>query len=605
MKKLNKHQWNLGLLYASENDSRMESDIRSIEKKFDSFAKTYDTPKKKYLNDVQELLRALNDYEELARTTDEKPLVYFQFLKDIDAKNKTAPAQLSLLSNRLTQAENKLEFFTNSLGDIDTTRQKTILRDASFSKYRVFLRRIFEGSLHKLSVPEEKIMNLKSLPAYDMWIDGNERMLNLRSVEWEGKKISVAGASGKIPNIAQAVSRRRLNALITEQLKAVSSFSEAEINAVVTNKKINDELRRYSYPHENTVKGYHNDPKVVETLVRTVTESFPTAHRFYKLKAKLLGLEHLSYCDRNVKIGAIHEKFSFDESLDILKKTFGAIDPKYSDMLQSFVDNGQIDVFPRIGKSGGAYSWGHYSLPTFVLLNHVGDLHSLTTFAHEMGHSFHTQFSKAQGPMYCHYSTALAETASTLFEAIAFEAVFDKLSDKEKTIVLQEKINDEISTIMRQIAAFNYEKDIHDSIRKEGFVGAEKLAEMHNKHMSAYLGPVFDMKIDDGYMFVQWSHIRRFFYVYTYAYGMLVSKALLRRYKQDKSFWSKIEQFLSAGGKDSPENILKEIGIDVSKPGFWKEGLKEIEDDIARLEKLTRKMISQGLNLPCQDDILT
>ncbi len=191
--------------------------------------------------------------------------------------------------------------------------------------------------------------------------------------------------------------------------------------------------------------------------------------------------------------------------------------------------------------------------------------------------------------MYCHYSTSMAETASTLFEAIAFEAVFDKLSDKEKVIALQEKINDEISTIIRQIACFNFEKDIHETIRKEGFVGAERLALMHNKNMSAYLGPIFDMEIDDGYRFVQWSHIRRFFYVYSYAYGMLVSKALLRRYKQDKSFWKKIEQFLSAGGKDSPENILKEIGIDVSKPSFWKEGLKEIEDDITKLEKLTKK----------------
>lgn len=117
----------------------------------------------------------------------------------------------------------------------------------------------------------------------------------------------------------------------------------------------------------------------------------------------------------------------------------------------------------------------------------------------------------------------------------------------------------------------------------------EELADAHNRNMQAYLGPVFKLERDDGYMFVQWSHLRRFFYVYSYAYGLLVSKALLRRYRKDKSFWKKIEQFLSAGGKDSPENILKEIGIDVSKPDFWKEGLKEIEDDIKKLERLTKR----------------
>ena len=589
-KKMNKnHQWNLGLLYSSEKDPKIEADLKSIEKKIAAFAKKYDTADKAYLTDDSKLLKSLNDYEELISTTDEKPLAYFHFLQDIDAKNKTAPAQVSLMTNRLAQVHNKLEFFENSLGDIDASRQKSLLKDKTFLKFHVQLKRIFDGAKHKLSVQEEKIMNLKSLPAYDMWIDGNERMLNMRSVMWEGKKIALAEAMNRIQNIPKADLRRKLNALVAVELKVVAPFSEAEINAIVTNKKINDELRHYGSPYENTVNNYHNDPKVVETLVHTVTESFPIAHKFYKLKAKLLGVKRLSYCDRGAKIGKISAKFSFQESLEFLKKTFGEIDPKYSQILQSFVDNGQIDAFPRIGKTGGAYCWGHYTMPTYVLLNHVDELYSLSTFAHEMGHAFHTQFSKVQGPIYCHYSTTMAETASTLFEAIAFEAVFDKLSDKEKVIALQEKINDEISTIIRQIACFNFEKDIHETIRKEGFVAAEKLAEMHNKNMSAYLGPIFDMKIDDGYGFVKWSHIRRFFYVYSYAYGMLVSKALLRRYREDKSFWKNIEHFLSAGGKDSPENILKEIGIDVSKPDFWKEGLKEIEDDVAKLEKLTRK----------------
>ncbi len=115
------------------------------------------------------------------------------------------------------------------------------------------------------------------------------------------------------------------------------------------------------------------------------------------------------------------------------------------------------------------------------------------------------------------------------------------------------------------------------------------MADIHNRNMKEYLGPVFDLRQDDGYFFVTWSHIRNFFYIYTYAYGQLVSKALLRRYRKDPTFWSKIEQFLSAGGKDSPENILKEIGIDVSSSGFWKEGLMEIADDVKELEQLTSK----------------
>jgi oligoendopeptidase F len=219
----------------------------------------------------------------------------------------------------------------------------------------------------------------------------------------------------------------------------------------------------------------------------------------------------------------------------------------------------------------------------------VDNADSMHTLAHEMGHAFHSELSRSQGPLYCGYSTSLAETASTLFEGLAQEAEMEGLSPARQIVALANKINSEITMIFRSIACFNFESDLHAEIRSTGFVPKERIAALHNKNMQAYLGDTFELIPDDGYFFVAWHHIRRFFYVYSYAYGILVSKALLRRYKQDKSFWKKIEQFLSAGGKDSPENILKEIGIDVSKPSFWKEGLKEIEDDISKLEKLTKK----------------
>ena len=206
-----------------------------------------------------------------------------------------------------------------------------------------------------------------------------------------------------------------------------------------------------------------------------------------------------------------------------------------------------------------------------------------------MGHAFHGELSRSQGPIYSQYSTALAETASTLFESLVMDSVFDSLSDAEKIVVLHDKINDDISTIFRQVACFNFEKDIHEAVRTKGFVTKEVIAELHNKNMKEYLGPVFDLDPNAGYAFVSWSHIRRFFYVYTYAYGMLVSKALLRRYRQDKSFWTSIEKFLSSGGKASPEEILAEIGIDMSSPEFFREGIAEIEADIEKLKKLTQK----------------
>jgi len=581
--------WNLKLLYSSENDPRIETDIRTFEKNAETFAKTYDTVVKTYLEEVLVLHQALTEYESLIGQSGLKAWIYFYYLRDTDASNPYAPARISLIENRMAKAQNNLVFFENLLGKIIPEKQKLFLEDPLLLHFKVFLQRIFAKAVHDLSIAEERILNLKSSTSHNMWISANESIMNMKTVTWKGKVLALSEAYQTIRTLHTQKERQRLSNLVTEVLKSLAVFSEKEINAVFTDKKINDELRGYITPYIQTIKNYDNDPAVIEQLVTVVTANSTIAHRFFKLKAKLLKQKKLFYSDRSAHIGTIHTKFSFDTSTTLLKKIFQDINPNFAKILDSFIQKGRIDVPPRVGKKGGAYCSSTYLNPTFILLNHTNDFNSLMTYAHEMGHAFHSELSRAQGPIYSHYSMSLAETASTLFQGLALEAVYDSLSDSDKIILLHDKIGDDISTIFRQIACFNFEKDLHHGIRTMGFLSKEKISEFHNKNMKKYLGPAITLVPDDGYMFVHWSHIRNFFYVYSYAYGMLVSKAFLRRYKQDPSFWSSIEWFLSAGGKDSPENILKEIGIDVSESGFWEEGLKEIEDDITKLEKLTKK----------------
>lgn len=130
---------------------------------------------------------------------------------------------------------------------------------------------------------------------------------------------------------------------------------------------------------------------------------------------------------------------------------------------------------------------------------------------------------------------------------------------------------------------------LEEKIHVEGQVPKEKIAELMAKHLKSYLGPDVDVTRDGGYFYVYWSHIRNFFYVYTYAYGQIISRALYEKWKADPSYAKKIKEFLSAGRSMSPENIFKAIGIDTSKTSFFEDGLKGIERDIDRLEKLTSK----------------
>ncbi|MES3031201.1 MAG: M3 family metallopeptidase [Patescibacteria group bacterium] len=587
-KKQNSSQWNLGLLYSSPKDPQIEKDVVQFEAMCTAFAEKYDNKEKAYLINQDALLSALQDYLLLVAKSAARPELYFYFLSDIESTNTFATAQLSLLSNRLQKAVNTIRFFELSLGNIPEDVQEKIMADTRLSEFKIFLARIFSDARYKLSLPEEKIMSLKELPSYNLWISGNEKLLSSISVEWKKKKLPLSQAIYLIPSVVKDSERNSLSKLVATTLKNNAAFAESEINAVVTDKKINDELRGYTTPYQETVLKYRNDPVVVENLVTTVTDAFPLAHRFFKLKAGLFKTKKLSYGDRGVDMAGVKGKYSLGDSIAKLKKTFGSVDKKYANILDSYIEKGQIDVFPRMGKTGGAYCAGTYGNPTFVLLNHVDTFQSFTTFAHEMGHAFHTELSESQGPIYSNYSTSLAETASTLFEALAFEEEVSKLPESVRINVLHNKISDDMQTIFRQIACFNFEKDIHTNIRSKGFLSKEELAGLHNLHMKSYLGPAFSLASEDGYYFVMWTHIRRFFYVYSYAYGLLVSKALLRRYKKDPSFWSSIEKFLSSGGRGSPEEILEGIGINISSPDFFREGIEAIKEDVDTLEKLMR-----------------
>jgi oligoendopeptidase F len=567
--------WNLGLLYKNHEDPQIEKDVKAIESAYSKFEKKY-KGKNDYLKNETRLLAALTDYENMfAKLAMSKPISYFHFILDLNSEDTVARSKSTILMQRFAKNEKKMLFFELGLAKIPVPLQKKFLKSKKLAHYHYYLSRVF-------------IRGLKSLPSYGMWVDGVDKIKSRIVVDWKGQKVPLAAAMNMIADLKEPKERRELHKICMESMNNVADFAESEINAIVTNKKINDELRGFKNPYDQTLMGYQNNEKSVLALVKAVTDNFKISHKFYSLKAKILKLPNLEYSDRNIGIETNVKPLPFNDALELVRKIFASVDPKYRDILDSYLEKGQIDVFPRKGKTGGAYCAGAENMPTFVLLNHLENMDSVMTLSHEMGHAIHTELSKTQSPMYQGYSTATAEVASTLFESFVFDAVFETLSPEEKIGALHNKINDDIQTIFRQIACFNFEVELHRTIREKGSMSKEEIGSLMNKHVGAYLGPIVKMNEIDGNFFVWWSHIRRFFYVYSYAFGQLISKALYSKYKEDKSYLQKIEKFLRAGGSDTPENIFKSVGIDVTKPDFWINGLKSIEADIKKLEKLTK-----------------
>lgn len=581
-----KTEWDLKLLYKSDSDPQIEKDLRAIENLCTVFEKKYKN--KPFTKTPQALSKTLNESERLSEFIDSRgPSRYFHFKTDLDSSDSKSFAIFTKYSQRLTEASNKIKFLGLEIAKIPTNKQKTFLNYRALKPYRYLLAQIFTNAKYNLSEGEEQLEDLLAQPGYGMWVDAQEKLLNQQVIRHKGKDIPIAKAIADVSNMSKK-ERRDVHDKINTVLKSISHVAEGEINAVYNFKKIMDQRRGYKKPYSATILGYENDEKVIENFVLLVSKHFHIAHRFYKLHAKLLKEKKITLADRGAKIGEIKTKFDFPRSVNMLRSALGNFDKEYLDIFNKFLENGQIDVYPKKGKAGGAYCSGYGKLPTFVLLNHVDSVRSLETLAHEMGHAIHTELSKSQPSRYRGYSIATAEVASTFFEQIISEEVEKSLSKKEHIVLLHNRILGDVATIFRQIAFFNFELELHEHIRRDGQVSKENIAKLMSKHLRSYLGNSVEVTDDDGYFYVYVSHIRRFFYVYTYAYGQLISRALYEKWKQDSSYAKKIRQFLSAGGSMKPEDIFKSIGIDTSSNVFFREGLRSVEKDIERLEKLTK-----------------
>ncbi len=577
--------WDLTHLYRSPHDPNIEKDLENSNQKRAAFAKKY-AQQSDYLRSESLLLEALTDYEQLLNDlSGAKPLMYFSYLTAIESNNITAHAKLNKITTQLTKAYNQLAFFPVQLGKIDPALQSRFLASTSLSRYHYFLRNRFELAKYDLEENQEKIVNLYEQTGYQMWVEGVEKTLNNLTVSWQGKSWPLSQAMQTVAQLPTA-QRRSLHRKILTKASSLKAFAESELNAIVTHKAIEDDLRGLKKPYLSRVLAAENDPVAVETLVETVTQSFNLSHRFYQIKAKLLKLDKLEYADRNAKIETNSYTYSFTNAQKLIENTFHSLSPQFQEILHRLIEKGQTDIFPRKNKTAGAFCSSSTNNPTYVLLNYIDDLDSVTTFAHEFGHAIHSELSKSQPVHYQHYSTSLAETASTFFEQLVFNSLVAKLPAHDRLMVLHNKIQDDINTVFRQIALFNFELELHQHIRDQGYLDCDQIGQLLNKHMASYLGPSVSLSKLDGRFFILWPHIRNFFYTYTYAFGHLVSKVLVQRIKQKPKAIDGVIALLSAGSRDKPENLLKEAGIDLSQPQFFQEAIRTIETEIEQLEKM-------------------
>jgi oligoendopeptidase F len=589
--------WNLGPLYGSDGDPEIAGDRTKVAAAAAAFvAKWRDNSA--YLHDPIVLRRALDDYEKWLRNFgfDGKEGYYFQLRASQDQNSPELKAALNKAEDFGRKIEDEMRFFHMRICKIPARRQKIFLEHPRLAKYRHFLERAFAEARYLMSEAEEKIISAKTPTSHSNWV----RMTSGFLVREEREVLLEDGSRGlmnfseilNLMNSGKGRVRDVAAKAFNDILERHAATAEAEINSILANKKTDDELRKIPRPDMARHISDDMESDVVDVLIRTVAGRFDIPARFYRLKAQLLNVRRLKYHERNVEYGIDGGTYPFDKAATLVRNVLADLDGEFAGIFDMFRENGQFDVYPDKGKTSGAFC-AHYliSQPTYILLNHTDSLNDVLTLAHEVGHGINNELMrKSRHALYFDSPVSTAEVASTFMEDFVLQDILKQADDELRLALMVKKLNDDVSTIFRQVACYRFEQELHAEFRAKGYLSVEEIGAIFGRNMSAYMGDAVEQSKGAENWWVYWGHIRTFFYVYSYASGLLISKALQGYVKKDPAFTANVKVFLSAGLSDSPRNIFNGLGIDIAGPRFWTGGLDEVEALLDGTISLARKL---------------
>ncbi len=593
--------WDLNPLFKSDDDPQIYQSLDKQKQAVEQFVNKWE-PRTDYLSGPTILKQSLDEYEHLIHYFGiYGSAAYYATLRSSqDQTNPTIKALTSKIHDQTIALENSIQFYPLRLAKIPPEIQKQFLKNYYLIDYRHFLQRIFDTAKYDLSEPEEKIMNLKSKSAYELWVDMVSEFLakeeRIVLTEDDTRKKKPFEEISSLLRSKQKLVRDSAFKAHQDVIEKIIPIAEYEINAILYDQKTNCELRNAERPDTFRHVADDIDTKVVDTLISTVTSNYSISHQYFELKAKLLGLPKLEYYERNVEYGQIDLNYSFENAVKLITKVFNNLNPFFAQTFTKMIENRQFDVLPHKGKTGGALCTSNLKIdPTYILLNFTNKLDDVLTIAHETGHAIHAILTQqSQNALNCDFlgesPKSTAEVASTFLEDFVFEHLANNANDETKLAINMKKLEDDINTIFSQISGYTFEQDLHKSFREKGHLTATEISELYFKRRLEYTGKYINTTIGCEKWWVAWWHIRAFFYVYSYASGQLISKALQNMVKQNPKDIGKVKQFLSAGTAKSPQEIFFDLGIDISKASFWESGIYKVKHLLDETTALAHKL---------------
>jgi oligoendopeptidase F len=581
--------WDLSDLYDGGDDPRLEADEQEADEAAAAFRDRYHGKTAEL--SASELREAIEERERIESILTRA--IYFAHLWfATDMADPARGALVARLTEKGAALDTQLLFFGLEIADLDDDAAEALIADDELEKWRHWLRSLRKFRPYLLSEPEEKIVTEKSVSGVSAWGRLHEELLGALRVQLDGEEVALEEAMSKLYSGDRDLRRRAAEA-VTESLEPGLRTRTYVFNTIVLDKSIDDRLRGYeTWLSSRNLRNETSD-EAVQALVDATTARFDVPQRYYRLKAKLIGLDRLTFYDRFAPIGEDPTKVSWDEARDTVLNAYADFSQETGDIVERFFEESWIDAPVRENKRTGAFC--ATTVPErhpYILMNFTGDRRSILTLAHELGHGLHGVLSNPLGLFNADTPLTTAETASVFGEALTFKRLLALEEDPHRRLnLLAGRIEDSIATVFRQIAMNRFEDAIHTERRTEGELSRERVEELWLDTQRRMFADSVDI---EGYG-NWWSYIPHFMstpgYVYAYAYGFLFALSIFRRYEQQgEAMVEPYLEVLRSGGSKSPEELAQSVGLDLTDPKIWESGIDALGSELDEAEALATEI---------------
>jgi oligoendopeptidase F len=509
-----------------------------------------------------------------------------------DTSDPSNGALLQRAQERGTEIETRLLFFELEWAKVPDERADELLADPALDFCRHHLATVRRYRPHLLSEAEERILTEKSVSGRGAWVRLFSEVTSAIRVETDDGEQPLEVALSRLQSPDRELRRSTAEA-VTVALEPGLRTRAFILNTLLHDKAVDDRLR--SYPHWLAARNLSNEAsdESVQALIAAVKGRYELARRWYRLKARLLGVERLADYDRMAAVTADDPIVRWHDARELVTDCYETFSPELGGIVRRFFDDRWIDAPVRPGKRGGAFCASTVpDLHPYVMLNYTARRGDVLTLAHELGHGVHAVLGARQGIFHMGTPLTMAETASTFGEEIVFERLLEQTDSADSRLaLLGRSIEGAIATIFRQTAMNQFEERAHTARRSEGELSTDRIGELWAETQEEMLGD--SVEVTEGYR-KWWSYVPHFIstpgYVYAYAFGQLLAMSVYKLYTDEgPSFVPRYIELLSAGGSRPPEELGRIVGVDLGDPGFWDGGLDLVEDLLEQAEAAARE----------------